>query len=77
MELFKELRDYGKYLKDNPFHQNLGMVNAKEYGDLEKKNISSAGRKTGTLSDGMPACCAHLPFHGGGHAGATSGQPRN
>ena len=38
MELFKELLDYRKYLKENPFHQNLG-VSLKEYDDLEKKII--------------------------------------
>ena len=39
MELFKELHDYAKYLKDNPFHQYLDGVNVEEYGDLEKKSI--------------------------------------
>jgi len=38
MELFKELQDYSEYLKNNPFHQNLG-VNLEEYGDLAKKII--------------------------------------
>ena len=41
MELFKELLDYGKYLKENPFHQNLG-VSIEEYDDLEKKIIKEA-----------------------------------
>ena len=27
-----------KYLKENPFHQNLG-INLEEYGDLDKKII--------------------------------------
>lgn len=38
MELFKELlvMGYGGYLKENTFHQNLG-VNLDEYGDLDKK----------------------------------------
>ena len=48
-------------------------------GDLEKKKRllrRREGRRS-LLSGGMPACCAHLPFHGGGHAGATAGQPRN
>ena len=39
MELFKELLDYGKYLKENPFHQNLG-ISLEEYDDLEKKIIN-------------------------------------
>jgi hypothetical protein len=39
MELFKELLDYGKYLKENPFHQNLG-VSLEEYDDLDKKIIN-------------------------------------
>ena len=35
MKLFKELLDYGEYLKQNPFHQNLG-INIEEYDNLEK-----------------------------------------
>lgn len=36
MELFKELLDYGKYIKENPFHKNLG-VSLEEYDKLEEK----------------------------------------
>ena len=36
MELFKKLLDYGEYLKEYPFHQNLG-VSLEEYDALEKK----------------------------------------
>ena len=70
MELFKELHDYGKYLKDNPFHQNLGMVNAEEYGDLEKKNISSEGSPS-LLS---PPGCRHAVRISRSTAGAMRGR---
>jgi len=38
MELFKGLLDYAEYLKENPFHKNLG-INLEEYGDIDKKII--------------------------------------
>ena len=38
MELFKKLLDYGEYLKENPFHQNLG-INIEDFGQLDKKII--------------------------------------
>ena len=38
MQLFKDLSDYSDYLKENPFHELLG-VNLEDYGDLEKKII--------------------------------------
>jgi hypothetical protein len=42
MELFKELLDYDKYLKENPFHENL-KINLQdyyeEYGQLNNKII--------------------------------------
>ena len=37
MKLFKDLHNYGDYLKENPFHKNLGDL--EEYNDL-KKNIN-------------------------------------
>ena len=41
MELFKELLNYDEYLKQNPFHQNLG-VNLKDYGEVDQKIVSEA-----------------------------------
>ena len=38
MELFKGLQDYSKYLKENPFHENLG-INLEEYGKIDKNII--------------------------------------
>ena len=36
MELFKNLLDYGEYLKENTFHQNL-EINLEDYGQLDTK----------------------------------------
>ena len=38
MELFKELLDYGEYLKENPFHQNL-EIDVENFFQLDKKII--------------------------------------
>ena len=38
MELFKELLDYGKYLKENPFHQNL-EIDVEDFFKLDKKIV--------------------------------------
>jgi len=38
MELFKGLLNYSEYLKENPFHKNLG-VDLEDYGSLDKKII--------------------------------------
>ena len=38
MELFKKLLDYGEYLKENPFHQNL-EINLEDYGQLDTKIV--------------------------------------
>ena len=38
MELFEKLTDYGEYLKENPFYQNL-KINLKDFSQLDKKKI--------------------------------------
>ena len=38
MKLFENLLSYDEYLKENPFHQNLG-INLEEYGEIDKKII--------------------------------------
>ena len=38
MELFNKLLDYGEYLKENPFHESLG-IDLKDYGQLDQKIV--------------------------------------
>jgi len=38
MELFAKLLDYGEYLKNNPFHENL-EINVEDFSSLDKKII--------------------------------------
>jgi len=38
MKLFKKLLDYGEYLKENLFHQNL-EINVEDFSNLDKKIV--------------------------------------
>jgi len=59
VELFKKLLDYGEYLKENPFHQNLG-INLEEYGDLEKKIIRDKDYSVNPEWQGLDPVSAEL-----------------
>ena len=40
MDLFKNLKDYKRYLKDNPFYEDL-TIEIESYSGLDKKNYET------------------------------------